>query len=54
MYGAKFDLMQMWPNFFQQCKITDANAKISCQPSGTEEEDNLNAAILSELKMFRR
>lgn len=44
-------------NFFQQCKLGEAHAKanVSSDPEpGPEEEESVSAAILSELKIFRR
>lgn len=43
------------PNFFQQCKLAEANAKASVSPElGSDQEDDVSAAILSELKTFRQ
>lgn len=44
-------------NFFQQCKHAEANASANASASpepDLEEEGNMGAAILSELKTFRR
>lgn len=44
-------------NFFQQRKLGDANANANLEPlleEEKEEEDSVSAAILSELKTFRR
>lgn len=40
-------------NFFQDCKLGEANAEASPKPR-LEEEDSVSSAVLSKLKMFRR
>lgn len=43
------------PNFFQQCKLAEANAKATASPElGSDQEDDESAAILCELRTFRQ